>query len=79
MPYESIGDQLRRNRIAMLKLDYEMLRSQHSEAKLKPYDELTQDERDKHEEIFNSTSRFFAKLGQAIHDGTELPDPMEEH
>ena len=67
------------NRIVALKMDYEMVRKAHPEAKLKPYDELTQGERDTHEEIFNSTARFFAKLGKAIHDGTELPDPLKEH
>jgi hypothetical protein len=79
MPYESIGDKLRRNRIAALKLDYETIRAAHPETKLKPYDELTQAERDHHEEVFNETTRFMAKLGKAIHDGTELPDPFGDH
>ena len=73
MPYESIGYRLRReqaraNRIAALKMDYEMVRKAHPEAKLKPYEELTKGERDTHEEIFNSTARFMAKLGKALYD-----------
>jgi hypothetical protein len=79
MPYESIGDRLRRARRKRLKADYEMVRASHPEADLKPYDDLTPGERAIHEEIFDSTARFFQKLGKAIHDGTDLPNPLEEH
>jgi hypothetical protein len=79
MPYESVMDRLRRARRIRLKADYEMVRAAHPEADLKPYDDLTPEERAKHEAIFDSTARFFQKLGKSIHDGTPPPNPLEEH
>lgn len=63
-------------RYRVLKADYEAVRADNPDAGLKPYDELTDEERAKHEAIYNETADFFKRLGEAIRKGTPLPDPL---
>jgi hypothetical protein len=60
----------------VLKRDYELVRIDHPDAKLKPYDELTDEERARHEAIYRDTAGFFQELGDAISNGTPLPNPL---
>jgi hypothetical protein len=80
MPYESIGYRLRREKrlYDTLKADYEGVRATLDPG-LPPYDELTDEQRAKHKASWRELHAFYDKLGKAIRDGTELPDPFEDH
>jgi glutaredoxin-related protein len=64
-------------RYRALKADYEAVRVAHPEANLKPYDELNDDEKAKHEAVYEDTHNFFQRLGESISTGGPLPDPFD--
>lgn len=55
------------SRYETLKRDYEAVRAQYPV--LKPYDELTDEERAKHEAVFKETAKYFNDLGEDIRTG----------
>ena len=65
-------------RYEALKADYEGIRTGHPEANLAPYDELTDEKRKIHEDSYDKMHRFMGALGNAISNGTELPNPLDK-
>lgn len=62
---------------AALKADYEAIRAQHPQYPLKPYDDLTDEERAKHRDSYHKLHRFYDDLGQHIREGGPAPNPLD--
>ena len=61
---------------SVLRNDYEIVREQNPDAGLKPYDDLSDEEKARHEAIYRRTASFFNALGEAIRSGGPLPNPL---